>query len=159
MKNNSNIILQKILSLIVFLILCSFFQIGNCAIMSVKGEKVILRTKPEQTSKGSWEFGNGYPVEIIKKQGGWFLVKDFENESGWIHQSRLKKGKQAIVKANKKEDKTCNLHRGPSENDQVVGTAYYGVVFSVLEKKGNWVQVRHESGVTGWIASKNLWGM
>lgn len=136
-----------------------FTQKGYCEVMSIHGDKVPLRANPNQKEKGLWEYGNGFPLEIVKKQGNWVYVKDFENDSGWIQRALLRNSKQVIVKANRNESKPVNLHSGPHNNNQVVGTAYYGVVFSVLEKKGQWAHVHHDSGMNGWIKSNFLWGL
>jgi len=137
----------------------SLFQgIALSETMSVQGEKVNLRTSPDQKAKTVWEYGNGFPLEVLKKQGEWFLVRDFENDSGWIHKSRLQKSQHVIVKANKAEEKTINVRGGAGIDSTIVATAYYGVVFTALEKKGPWLQVRHESGLTGWVKLDFVWG-
>jgi SH3-like domain-containing protein len=140
-------------------LLVPFQETGFCEILSTQGDKVSLRINPDAKAKILWELGNGFPLEVVKKQGDWLMVRDFENDSGWIHKSRLQKGQQVIVKANKDEDKTINVRSGPSTNSPIVGNAYYGVVFSTLEKKGTWLQVHHESGLTGWVKADLVWGL
>lgn len=136
----------------------SFPDIGLSETLSIQGDKVNLRISPDQKSRTLWEYGNGFPLEVLKKQGDWVMVKDFENDSGWIHKSRLQKSHQVIVKANKNDEKTINIRSGAGTDHQIVGNAYYGVVFSALEKKGMWIQVRHESGLTGWVKLDLVWG-
>lgn len=149
----------KFFALFSCVIFFSFVQQGFCEVMSIKGDKVTLRANPEKNAKVLWEYGNGFPMEVIKKQGDWYFVKDFENDSGWVHLSGLRKNQQVIVKANKDEKNTVNLRSGPNSNNQVVGSAHYGVVFSVLERQGSWIQVHHESGLNGWIKADLLWGL
>ncbi len=150
-----NSILLGLFSVTLLLI---FPTTGSSETMSVLGEKVSLKTNPDLKSKTLWEYGNGFPFEVLKKQGDWVMVKDFENDSGWIPKSRLQKSRQVIVKVNNAEEKTINIRSNPGTDNSVVGTAFYGVVFSVLEKKGPWLQVRHESGLTGWIKIEFVWG-
>lgn len=126
--------------------------------LSVQGDKVHLRANPDTKAKVKWELGDGYPMEVIKREGDWVLAKDFENDSGWILKSRLQKNQHVIVKANKNQEMTINIRRGPTTDEPIVGKAYYGVVFTVQEKKGDWLRVRHESGLTGWIKSDLVWG-
>jgi SH3-like domain-containing protein len=126
--------------------------------LSVQGEKIQLHSEPDQKAKTIWEYGNGFPLEVLKRQGDWIKVKDFENDSGWIHKSKLQKGKQVILKANKHEDKTVNIRSGPGAENSIVANAYYGVVFTAQERKGAWVEVAHESGTKGWIKAELLWG-
>ncbi|MEI7513583.1 MAG: SH3 domain-containing protein, partial [bacterium] len=51
-----------------------FPEIGLSETMSVQGEKVNLRTSPDQKSRTLWEYGNGFPLEVLKKQGDWVMV-------------------------------------------------------------------------------------
>ncbi len=152
-------LLTKVFFLFFLFIIFPQQEKGFCEVLSIQGDKVNLRTSPDQKSKTLWEYGNGFPLEVLKKQGDWLMVKDFENETGWIHKSRLQKSQQVIVKANKGEEKTINIRSGPSTNNPIIGNAYYGVVFSALEKKGPWLQVRHESGLSGWVKSEFVWGL
>ena len=57
-----------------------------------------------------------------------------------------------------KKDK-INIRSGPGTNFKVVGQAYYGVVFAVVDKKGRWRKIRHDSGLSGWIQQDFLWGI
>ncbi len=127
--------------------------------VSVQGDNVNMRSDPNTKAKVKWELGDGYPLEVIKREGEWVMVKDFENDSGWVITSRLQKKQHVIVKANKNQEQAINIRRGPATDEGIVGKAYYGVVFSVQEKKGNWIRVRHESGLTGWVNSDLLWGL
>jgi SH3-like domain-containing protein len=151
--------LPSIWLLLVFLILFTFRDNAYGEFLSVQGDKITLLSSPDQKSKPLWEYGNGFPLQIIKKQGDWLMVKDFEDDSGWILRSRLQKSKQVIVKANKDKDKTINIRSGPSTSSPIVGNAFYGVVLSVLERNGFWVQIRHESGLSGWVKADLLWGL
>ncbi len=128
--------IPKISLLLIVVLFISFAKKGQAEVLSIQGERVTLRNGPDQKAKPLWEYGNGFPLEVLKKQGEWLMVKDFENDSGWIHRSRLQKGQQVIVKANKDENKPINIRNGPSTNNAIIANAYYGVVFSVLRKKG-----------------------
>lgn len=127
-------------------------------VLSIKSDKTSIRLSPDPKGKVLWELNTGFPVELIKKQGDWVQIRDFENDNGWIHKSRISKASTVIVKANKNEEQSINIRSSPSLNASIVGTAYYGVVFSVLEKKDGWIKVRHDSGLVGWIKSDLLWG-
>ena len=159
MTININCIKSNFLLILVLLVFFSFFNTTYGEVLSIQGDKVTLRSGPDPKSKPLWEYGNGFPLEVLKKQGEWLMVKDFENDSGWIHKSRLQKSQQVIVKANKDENKTINIRNGPGTSNPIVGNAYYGVVFSVLEKNGQWLLIRHESGLSGWVKADLLWGL
>jgi len=99
------------------------------------------------------ELFQGYPLKIVKKQGDWYRVSDFENDSGWIHKSIVKKCNTVIVKAKK----SVNMRSGPSTGDSVVADVERGVVLTRLSRKGKWTKVKHSSGTVGWIYNQLLW--
>ncbi len=132
---------------------------GKAETLSVLGENIFLRDSPNKKAATLWEYGNGFPLEVLKKKGEWVQVKDFENDTGWIHQTKLQKTPHTIVKANKGSEKVINIRSGPGTNTTTIGTAHYGVVFSILDKKDSWIQIRHESGLTGWVKRDLLWGL
>lgn len=143
-----------------FLILISIILVTPAfsEMRSVRGEKVNLRSGPGKTYSVKWEYGSGFPVQIISKKGDWLKTKDFENDTGWIHNSLLSSRPYVIVKANRNKDVKINIRKGPGSTNKIVGQAYYGVVFKVLKHQSGWVNVRHDSGLTGWVSSNLLWG-
>ena len=126
--------------------------------MSIKGDKVNLRTGPGIKYKVKWEYGNGFPLLILKKKGRWAQVKDFEGDIGWIYRKFLIDKPMMIVKVNKNRKNKINIRNKPGTDGKIIGKAYYGVVFSTLQAKKGWVEVRHESGLQGWIKRSLLWG-
>lgn len=127
-------------------------------ILSVKGERVNLRKGPGSKYQVKWEYGSGFPLNVIRRQGKWIKVEDFEGDQGWIHKSLLEKSKHVIVNSNRNSNQTINIRSGPSINYAVVGKAHYGVVFQLNDRSSGWAQVEHESGLTGWIKDTLLWG-
>ncbi len=130
-----------------------------CAKMvSIKGNDVNLRTGPGQNNPVKFELGKGFPLKIVTQKGEWIKVSDFENDTGWVHKSLVSSTPHMVVKVNRNSKKKINIRSGPSTNTQIVGKAYYGVVFKTLEQKPGWAKVRHEGGLEGWISRKLLWG-
>jgi SH3-like domain-containing protein len=127
--------------------------------LSVKGDGVHVRTGPGKKHSIACDYGSGFPVQVIEKKGNWLKVKDFENDVGWVHRSLLEASRQVIVNANKNSDEKINIRKGPGSDRKIIGQAYYGVVFKVLRQQSDWVEVQHESGLTGWIYSHLLWGI
>lgn len=140
-----------------FLLSLPFSSLG-AETLSVKSDKVNMRSGPGLQHKVKWEYGTGFPLEVMKRQGDWLQVKDFEDEVGWIHKSHLHKKPHLIVKANKDQDQTINIRNGPGNDNAIVGNAYHGVVFFWLEEKADWVKVQHETGLIGWVKKNLLWG-
>jgi SH3-like domain-containing protein len=152
--SRSPFIVLFILLLILFFPLRSAFA----QMMSVNGDKVNLRTGPGIKYKVKWEYGNGFPLLILKKKGKWVQVKDFEGDTGWIYRNLLTDKPMMIVKVNKNRKNKINIRNKPGTHGKIIGKAYYGVVFSTLRQKSGWVEVRHESGLQGWIKRNLLWG-
>jgi SH3-like domain-containing protein len=130
----------------------------NAEMASINGDKVQLRSGPGTQYKAKWQYGDGFPLKIIDKKGQWVKIKDFENDTGWIYKKFITNTGYMIVKANKNKKKKINIRKEPSIESEVVGQAYYGVVFKTLEQNKGWAKVKHESGLTGWINRSLLWG-
>jgi len=127
--------------------------------LSVKGDQVNLRSGPGKDYAIKWEYGTGFPLQVIRRQNNWIKVKDFEEEQGWIHSALLDNTKHVIVNSNRNSDQSINIRTGPGISYPVVGRAHYGVVFSLKDSSNGWIQVEHESGLSGWIKSSLLWGI
>lgn len=140
------------------LLLFSWHASAVAGVRSISGEKVNLRSGPGQQYSIMWEYGKGFPVKVVSQQGQWVKIKDFENDSGWIHNSLLSKKPYVIVSVNKGKNKQINIRSGPGRNYSVIGKAYYGVVLEKKKQEKGWVNVKHESGVEGWIEGSLLWG-
>ncbi len=140
-----------------FLIL---FSANMCCaeVLSVNANNVNLRSGPDTSSSVKWEYGKGFPLKVLAKEGDWVKVADFERDTGWIHKSLLDDKTFVIVNKNRNSKKIINIRSGPSTNNTIVGKAYYGVVFENLEEKSGWIRVRHDSGLEGWIKASLLWG-
>lgn len=126
--------------------------------VAIAGEDVNMRSGPGTKNEVLWKMGTGFPLEVVKRAGDWLQVKDFEGSTGWVQKNTINTTQHVVVRANKGTDKTINVRSEPSRKAGVVAQAKYGVVFKKLAKKGDWVQVEHGEGVTGWIESSLLWG-
>ncbi len=144
-----------VLSLILFTFVLPIATVHS-EMLSVKGEKVNMRSGPGKSFPVVYEYGKGFPVMVITKKGDWVKVKDFEKDFGWIHKSLLIKKPQMVVKVSSRGK--INIRSGPGTNYKRVGEAYYGVIFDSLFTKSGWVKVQHETGLTGWVKRDLLWG-
>lgn len=153
--------MKKSIFLSLFLILFALVFVSSAwakTMLSISGDKVNMRTGPGTQYKVSWVLGNGYPLEVLKKSGNWYRVRDFEGTIGWVHSSVATRSPHMIVKVHKNSKKRINVRSGPSTKNRIVAKAYYGVVFKTLEQKAGWAKVQHEKGVVGWIKRSLLWG-
>ncbi len=59
---------------------------------------------------------------------------------------------------NKNKKRKINIRSGPGKRFTIIGKAYYGVVFETIKQTQGWANVRHESGLVGWVKRSLLWG-
>jgi len=144
-----------VLSIILFTFVLPITAVHS-EMLSVKGEKVNMRSGPGKSFPVVYEYGKGFPLMVIIKKGDWVKVKDFEKDFGWIHKSLLIKKPQMVVKVSSRGK--INIRSGPGTKYKRVGEAYYGVIFDTLVTKSGWVKVQHETGLTGWVKRDLLWG-
>ncbi|MFW2367183.1 MAG: SH3 domain-containing protein [Desulforhopalus sp.] len=121
--------------------------------LSVTTDNANVRTGPGTNYPASMELFLGYPLKVLKTQGEWYKITDFENDTGWIHKSIVKKNNSVIVNA----QKSLNMRSGGSTKDSIIADVERGVVLTRLEKKGKWTKVRHSSGTSGWVYSPLIW--
>ena len=140
------------------LFLLLFSSLSLAEMLSVNADSVNLRSGPGTNYEIKWEYGKGFPLQVVSTQGDWVKVSDFENDSGWIHKPLLSNKGHVIVKVFKNENKKINIRSGPGTNYGIVGKAYYGVVFETLEQRNGWTKIKHETGLVGWISRDLIWG-
>jgi len=121
--------------------------------VSVKGSTVNMRAGPSTGSEVLWELERGYPLEVLRRQGNWVEVRDFEDDRGWVARTLVSNSAHFIVKAG-----TANVRSGPGTRYRIIGKAQYGELLRTLERQQQWVRVRRAGGEIGWIARKLLWG-
>lgn len=153
----NNIKLYSALTLLPVFLLITVSS-ATAEMTSVKGDNINLRKGPGTKYSILWEYGDGYPLQIVTKKENWIKVKDFEKDTGWIHKSLLTYNPHVIVKVNKNNKSKINIRKGPGTSKQIVGKAQYGVVFKTLNRRSGWINVEHESGLNGWIKESLLWG-
>jgi SH3-like domain-containing protein len=121
--------------------------------LSITTDNANVRTGPGSNYPASMELFKGYPLKVEKKEGEWYKITDFEKDSGWVHKSIVKKADTVIVNSGK----SINMRSGPSTKDSVVADVERGVVLTRISEEGDWTNVRHSSGTTGWIHNSLLW--
>ena len=121
--------------------------------VSVKGTIVNMRAGPSTNTKILWELDKGYPLQVIKRQGRWLQVRDFENDRGWVARSMTSSTPYHVVTS-----KIANIRSGPGLKYRIVGKAEHVELMRTRGKKAGWIQVERSGGQTGWISKKLLWG-
>jgi SH3-like domain-containing protein len=126
--------------------------------LTVKSDKTQVMSGPGKSFQIKCEYDKGFPLKVTSIKGKWLKIEDFENDSGWMYKDSLIDHPSVIVKANKNNESKINLRSGPGESYNIIGQAFYGVVFEKIEQKSGWVKIHHDSGLTGWTKNSFLWG-
>ena len=143
-----------------FILYCYFFftfsysnASENKKFLSLKNEEVNLRTGPsfDHPIKLIYKKKN-LPVIIIDNFETWREIKDFENNSGWIHVSQLSKKKSAI---NIKEHSI--LYKNSTIYSQPIAKLEIGRLVIIKKCKLTWCKIK-SGNYKGWILKKYLWG-
>ena len=121
--------------------------------VSVDRTTVNMRAGPGTQHPATWQLARGFPLEVLERKDDWLRVRDFENDEGWVYQPLVGKKPHFVVKV-----KSLNIRKAPGTQARIVGKAEYGQLLQTLERREDWVRVRSETGVTGWVASGYLWG-
>ncbi|MBU4261852.1 MAG: SH3 domain-containing protein [Proteobacteria bacterium] len=139
--------------LTILFVLC-WVALSQAKMVSIAGDMVNMRSGPGDSYEVEWELGQGYPLSVIDEQDDWLNVIDYEDDSGWVRKDQVAEKPYMVVKR-----RMVNIRSGPGENFRIVRQAQQGVVFRTLEKKDDWVKVRHEEeDVTGWVLRSLMWG-
>jgi SH3-like domain-containing protein len=144
---------KRFLLAMALVLLTASLASASIKMVSVKGNKVNMRSGPGTNYAIIWELGKGYPLRVIDSKGGWLKVVDFEDDEGWIYSNLVGRVPHLVVKKGR-----INIRSGPGTNYRMVGQASHGVVFKTLESRRGWVRVRHENGLNGWVERSLLWG-
>ena len=141
---------------IFFLILLSpkkNFANENINFLSLKNNEVNLRQGPSLEYPIKLIYKKKYlPVIILDKSETWRKIRDFENNTGWIHVSQLSKKKSAI---NIKDNSV--IHKKPTIYSKPIVKLENGRLVLINKCKIKWCKVT-SGNYSGWIIKSSLWG-
>tara|TARA_Y100000590_G_scaffold235004_1_gene264646 strand:+ start:10967 stop:11428 length:462 start_codon:yes stop_codon:yes gene_type:complete len=125
----------------------------NVNFLSLKNNKVNLRQGPSFEYPIKLIYKKKYlPVIILDSSETWRQIRDFENNSGWIHISQLSKKKSAInIKKDSILYKKSTIYSKPLAKLQV------GRLVLVKKCKIKWCKIS-SGNYEGWILKNVLWG-
>ena len=140
----------------IFIIITSFIFFSTAlseeVFLSLKKNKVNVRYGPGFESPVKFVYKKiDLPIKQIDKKENWRRIKDFKNNSGWIHSSQLKPINSAISLNDK------ILFSKPSIFSKPVAKIRKGRVLIVQNCKIDWCKIKTGS-FKGWIENNNLWG-
>ena len=125
----------------------------NIVFLTLKNNEVNLRQGPSFEYPIKLIYQKKYlPVIILDKSETWRKIKDFQNNSGWIHISQLSKKKSAInIKNN------SLLYKKPTIFSKPVAKVEIGRLLLIKKCKTEWCKII-SGNYEGWIIKSSLWG-
>ena len=123
------------------------------SLVSIARPNVNMRAGGGTGHEVLWTLSQGYPLEVIGRQGEWLQVRDFEGDTGWVLERLTGSDPHVVVKVRR-----ANLRVGPGTTQRIVGRGEYGEVWRKVADRADWVQVRHADGRSGWMARDLVWG-
>ena len=153
MLNNKKKNFIIILFFIIFFLSLKSVAEENTFFLSLKNNKVNLRLGPSFEYPIKLIYKKKYlPVIILGRSETWRHIKDFENNSGWIHISQLSKKKSAInIKKNSILYKKSTIYSKPIAKLEI------GRLVLIKKCKIEWCKISSGNYV-GWVFKNTLWG-
>ena len=151
-KNKHYDTLLILFFLILFFIPRSFAN-ENTNFLSLKKHEVNLRQGPSFDYPIKLIYKKKYlPIIILDKSGPWKKIRDFENNTGWIHSVLLSKKKSAInIKNNSVLYKKSTIYSKP------IAKLESGRLVLIKKCKVKWCKIS-SGDYKGWIVKNALWG-
>jgi len=129
------------------------FASGSEFFLSIKKNEVNLRQGPSLEYPIKLIYKKKYlPVIILDKSGPFRKIKDFENNTGWIHVALLSKKKSAInIKNN------SIIFKKPTVYSKPLARLESGRLLLINKCNLKWCKIT-SGNFNGWIDKKYLWG-
>ena len=120
---------------------------------SLKNSEVNLRIGPSIEYPIKLIYKKKYlPVIVVDKSETWRKIKDFENNTGWIHITQLSKKKTAININN-----NSILYTKATIYSKPIAKLETGRLVLIKKCKIKWCKIL-SGGFSGWIKKNYLWG-
>lgn len=153
-KSNKYYLILLVLFFSILFFLQDSFAKDDINFLSLKKDKVNLRQGPSFEYPIKLIYKKKYlPVIILDKSGPWKKIKDFQNNTGWIHTVLLSKKKSAInIKNN------SVLYKKPTIFSKPIAKLETGRLMLIKKCKVKWCKIT-SGDYEGWIFKNTLWGM
>ena len=152
-KNNKYYLILLVLFFSILFFFQDSFAKDDIVFLSLKKDEVNLRQGPSFEYPIKLIYKKKYlPVIILDKSGPWKKIKDFENNTGWIHTVLLSKKKSAInIKNN------SVLYKKPTIFSKPIAKLETGRLMLIKKCKEKWCKIT-SGDYGGWILKNTLWG-
>ncbi|MBK1667665.1 hypothetical protein CKO28_06410 [Rhodovibrio sodomensis] len=123
--------------------------------VSLRPDEVNLRTGPGRRYPIEWVYKRaGMPVEVIGEYGIWRQIRDWQGDTGWVHQVMLQADRTARVVG----DGPRPLLAEPAPDAATVALLQPGVIAQLESCESRWCRLT-AGGYTGWIRRDAFYGV
>ena len=152
-KNSKHYLIILVLFFSILFFLPRSFANESVNFLSLKNNEVYVRVGPSKEYPIKFIYKKKYlPLEVLDKSETWRKIKDFENNSGWIHISQLAKKKSAI-----NTNDNSLLYKKPTIFSKPIAKLEIGRLVLIKKCKEEWCKIT-SGGFSGWIFKNSLWG-
>ena len=147
--------MQKFLIILFFLLLNSSYVFSDEKnyFLSLKKNKVYVRHGPGKSYQIKYIYKKKFlPVKVIDKKENFRRIIDHKKNSGWIHSIMLTKPNSLIVL----EEKI--VFKNNSKFSEPVVKLEKGRLVTIKKCKLTWCKIESDN-YSGWIETKNVWGI
>ncbi len=102
------------------------------------------------------------PVEVQDEFENWRLVRDIDDNEGWIHEAMLDGRRYVQIISSKKLnqiDKEVLIFRLPELQSKPIARIAVGAIGKLVQCQNQWCQVSFGHSYKGWIPKNKLWGV
>ena len=152
-KKNKHYLVFLFLFFLTLFLTPKSFSSENLNFLTLKKNEVNLRQGPSFEYPIKLVYKKRYlPVIILDKSGPWKKIRDFENNTGWIHTALLSKKKSAINIKNH-----SIIYKKPTIYSKPIVKLEVGRLTLVKKCKLEWCKIS-SGDYQGWIFKSSLWG-
>tara|TARA_B100000029_G_scaffold225634_1_gene223421 strand:- start:1403 stop:1873 length:471 start_codon:yes stop_codon:yes gene_type:complete len=153
MKNKKNYLVFLIIYLLVLFFFNKLYANESKKFLSLKNSEVNLRQGPSFKYPIKLIYKKKYlPVLILDRSETWRKIKDFNNNSGWIHVSQLSKKKTALNFKN-----NSIIYKNPTIYSKPIAKVESGRLLLINKCDLKWCKIT-SGDFKGWIDKNYLWG-
>ena len=109
-------------------------------------EKLNVRKGPSVENDKIGSLDRGMVVEILETSNGWNKVKLSDGNEGWVSGDYTEKEKGTVTATE------LNVRKGPSIENDKIGSLENGTVIEILEHENDWYKVKLEDNKEGWVS-------
>lgn len=144
----------KIKVVFVSVISLSCFLEAQAEFVSIKTNEANLRAGPSKNYPIRWIYKiKGEPLEVIAEYDNWKKVRDFYNDTGWVHQSIVSRAKFGIIKSSV----PVILFSSPDVSSKKILRLEYGVRVKIRKCEATWCNIKVDK-FEGWVKNSEIWG-